>query len=191
MELKKVDRRVRKTKRQLRLALTKLMEEKPIKDITVREIADIVDINRGTFYLHYRDVYDMLDKIENEIFEEFNELINNEELEVDYNKPLPMLNNVFKYFIDNADMAMALMGPNGDHAFIDKLKSILKEKCFHDLMKVYNTEKTKEFDYFYAFIVSGCIGLFQNWLEKGMKESPEEMAALAEQIILNGVDVLK
>ena len=49
MEEKKVDRRVRKTKRQLRLALTKLLQEKPIKDITVREIADMVDINRGTF----------------------------------------------------------------------------------------------------------------------------------------------
>lgn len=47
MEEKKVDRRVRKTKRQLRLALTKLLQEKPIKDITVREIADMIDINRG------------------------------------------------------------------------------------------------------------------------------------------------
>ena len=63
MDGKKVDRRVRKTKRQLRQALTVLLQEKPIKDITVREIADMVDINRGTFYLHYKDVFDMLEPV--------------------------------------------------------------------------------------------------------------------------------
>ena len=54
MEEKVVDRRVRKTKRQLRLALMKLMSEKSVKDISVRELAAIADINRGTFYIHYR-----------------------------------------------------------------------------------------------------------------------------------------
>ena len=53
MEEKVVDRRVRKTKRQLRLALMKLMSEKSVKDISVRELAAIADINRGTFYIHY------------------------------------------------------------------------------------------------------------------------------------------
>ena len=60
MEEKVVDRRVRKTKRQLRLALMKLMADKSIKDISVRELAAIADINRGTFYIHYKDVYDLL-----------------------------------------------------------------------------------------------------------------------------------
>ena len=47
MEEKVVDRRVRKTKRQLRLALMKLMSEKSVKDISVRELAAIADINRS------------------------------------------------------------------------------------------------------------------------------------------------
>ena len=53
VEVKKEDRRVRKTKRLLRGALTDLLKEKPIQEIKVREIADMVDINRGTFYQHY------------------------------------------------------------------------------------------------------------------------------------------
>ena len=64
MEEKVVDRRVRKTKRQLRLALMKLMAEKSVKDISVRELAAIADINRGTFYIHYKDVYDLLSSLE-------------------------------------------------------------------------------------------------------------------------------
>ena len=191
MDGKKVDRRVRKTKRQLRQALTVLLQEKPIKDITVREIADMVDINRGTFYLHYKDVFDMLEQIENDIFDEFNDLIRAHPPAEDQGKPLPLLTDVFTYFAANADMAIALMGPNGDHAFIDKLKDLVKERCFYDWMQVYSSSNSKNFAYFYAFVVYGCIGLFQNWLETGMKETPEEMAALAEQMILNGVKVLE
>ena len=191
MDGKKVDRRVRKTKRQLRQALTVLLQEKPIKDITVREIADMVDINRGTFYLHYKDVFDMLEQIENDIFDEFNDLIRAHPPAEDQGKPLPLLTDVFTYFSANADMAIALMGPNGDHAFIDKLKDLVKERCFYDWMQVYSSSNSKNFAYFYAFVVYGCIGLFQNWLETGMKETPEEMAALAEQMILNGVKVLE
>ena len=191
MDGKKVDRRVRKTIRQLRQALTVLLQEKPIKDITVREIADMVDINRGTFYLHYKDVFDMLEQIENDIFEEFNDLIRAHPPAEDQGKPLPLLTDVFTYFAANADMAIALMGPNGDHAFIDKLKDLVKERCFYDWMQVYSSSNSKNFAYFYAFVVYGCIGLFQNWLETGMKETPEEMAALAEQMILNGVKVLE
>ena len=66
------DRRVRKTKAALRKALTDFLREKPIQEIRVREIADKIDINRGTFYQYYRDVYDMLAQLEAELFEQFN-----------------------------------------------------------------------------------------------------------------------
>ena len=59
-----VDRRVKKTKRQLRLALMELMCEKPQKHISVRELAERADINRGTFYIHYKDVSDLLQQLE-------------------------------------------------------------------------------------------------------------------------------
>ena len=75
MEPAKTDRRVRKTKTRLLNCLTELMKEKEVKDISVKELSDLADINRGTFYLHYRDVYDMLNKVEDELFSEFNEIL--------------------------------------------------------------------------------------------------------------------
>ena len=50
---KKTDRRVRKTKSQLKTGLAQLMREKSIREITVKELVDAVDINRSTFFLHY------------------------------------------------------------------------------------------------------------------------------------------
>ena len=64
MAQEKMDRRVRRTKALLLQGLIQLMEEKDIKDISVKELSDLADINRGTFYLHYSDVYNMLGKIE-------------------------------------------------------------------------------------------------------------------------------
>ena len=51
------DRRVRKTKRAMTEALASLLEKKPLNEISVREISEIADINRGTFYLHYQFLY--------------------------------------------------------------------------------------------------------------------------------------
>ena len=56
----KMDRRVRKTRAQLRAGLARLMQQKNIKEITVKELVDEIDINRSTFYLHYTDIYQIL-----------------------------------------------------------------------------------------------------------------------------------
>src|SRR5699024_9614754 len=67
----KIDRRISRTKKRLRESLTTLMQEKPVQSITVREIAELADINRSTFYLHYQDVYDMVTQIQDDMFQEF------------------------------------------------------------------------------------------------------------------------
>ena len=67
---KKTDRRVRKTKSQLKTGLAQLMREKSIREITVKELVDAVDINRSTFYLHYSDIPGLLAEVENEMMEE-------------------------------------------------------------------------------------------------------------------------
>ena len=69
------DRRIRRTRALLRQGLIQLMDTKDIKDISVKELSDLADINRGTFYLHYNDIYDMLGKMEDELFTEFNEIL--------------------------------------------------------------------------------------------------------------------
>ena len=65
------DKRVKRTKRLLKETLTNLLLEKDIQQITVKSIVERADLNRGTFYLHYTDVYDLLKEIENEVSKKF------------------------------------------------------------------------------------------------------------------------
>ena len=75
METRKEDRRVRRTKKLLTQALTQLLQRKQVNEITVRELTDLADMNRGTFYLYYKDISDMLEKIEDELFENLDTII--------------------------------------------------------------------------------------------------------------------
>ena len=63
------DHRTRITKMLIRKALTDLMAYKPVTDISVKELCEKAGINRGTFYSHYTDIYNLLEKIEEEMEE--------------------------------------------------------------------------------------------------------------------------
>ncbi len=186
-----VDRRIRKTKQQLRQSLTALLKEKPIQDITVRELADLADINRGTFYLHYRDVYDLLNQIEEELLGELESVL-------EKYQPGNIIPNISKIFTEvyelvqrNSEIVGILMGDNGEWNFINRLNQILREKCLRDWVEHFRAESHETFDTYYVFIISGCMGLVQYWLANGMKETPQELAELTEQIIMNGMKWLK
>lgn len=191
MDSLKEDRRVKKTKKQLLLGLTNLMEKKNIKDITVRELADLVDINRGTFYLHYRSIYDMVDQIEDELFIDFNSLINKHAPNELKNTPFLLLKDVFTFIANNAEMMSVLIGNNGNITFLNKIKKAGRAKSINNLIEMYGIDKKNKIEYYASFQVAACVALVEEWLEKGMKESPEEMALLAKKMLRDGINVLK
>ena len=191
MGIEPVDRRVRKTRRQLRECLITLLKEKKVQDITVRELTDMADLNRGTFYLHYKDEFDLLEKTEAELQEDFNQLVCKHDAVDLKQRPSVIFNEIYYLVYDNADLIEILLGENGDLSFVNRLKQLIREKCLKDWMEVFRSGNAAAFDAFFSFIVSGCIGLVQYWLQTGLKETPEQMAKLTEHIITKGIGVLE
>ena len=191
MGIEPVDRRVRKARRQLRECLITLLKEKKVQDITVRELTDMADLNRGTFYLHYKDVFDLLEKTEAELQEDFNQLVCKHDAVDLKQRPSVIFNEIYSLVYDNADLIEILLGENGDLNFVNRLKQLIREKCLKDWMEVFRSGNAAAFDAFFSFIVSGCIGLVQYWLQTGLKETPEQMAKLTEHIITKGIGVLE
>ncbi|NBI63150.1 TetR/AcrR family transcriptional regulator [Clostridiales bacterium] len=188
---KRLDRRVRKTRHQLRQGLAKLMLQKSVKEITVKELTELVDINRGTFYLHYKDIYDMAEKIQLDIIEEFQQIF---AAKPDYavaESPFSLFVEIYTYLAENADLCAAFLGKNGDMAFVEKLKSMVQGRCLHSLKAKYENADPDQFEWFSAFVVGGHLGLIQKWLDTGMREDPEEMATLAVQMVMSGVRFLE
>lgn len=192
MKNKTTDRRIRKTKNALKNGLAELLLEKSIGDISVRELTEKVDLNRGTFYLHYKDIFDLVEQIETEMFEELQYIIDSHPAKEMNGEPLPLLEDIFNFLKENSIMATALVSKNGDIAFVNKLKYLIKEKCFCDWEIFFNENKDDNiFNYFYNYLVSGCIGLFETWLNNGLKETPKEMAIIAQDFMLNGIKAIK
>lgn len=179
----KTDRRIRKTKKQLRLALTTLMLEKSINEITVSQLTALADLNRSTFYIHYQDIYDMVEQIETEIFQQFVELVQSR------TPSAQLLTDIFYFLAENADLCAAFLGRHGDYQFVEKFKDVVKQHC----LSYWNNQQTQlspaQMEYFYAYIASGCIGLIQKWLATGMQEAPQQLASMAETLILQGGQV--
>ena len=172
-----LDRRIRKTRRVIRQCLTELLKTKRIQDITVREISEKADINRGTFYLHYRDIFDLMEQIENELLEELEDVLNHFKASDLLSNPALVFTRVFHLVKENSDMVSILIGQNGDINFVNRLKDIVREKCLKDWMELFRpgagggrqTSRSSQntllddsaFEAYYSFTVSGCIGLVQ------------------------------
>lgn len=187
------DRRAIRTKRMIRTALSELIEEKGFNEISITDLTSRADINRGTFYLHYTDKYDLLEQVENEILTEIKEETKN----IDsinlmglnpVNEPLPFIIKLFEYFKDNKNLMCAILGPKGDPNFQSKLKKLMKTNLFEGkLIKTFNngTILVPE-EYFIAYIVSAHLGMLHQWLLSGMKESPEMMALILTRMFFLG-----
>ncbi|WHY76867.1 TetR/AcrR family transcriptional regulator [Neobacillus sp. WH10] len=192
MSERHADRRIIRTKRMIRDALTLLMEEKGFEAITVRDLTERADINRGTFYLHYEDKYDLLEQCEEEIINGINKLtlkINPEDaLSFDGQKePFPFIVYLFEYLHENSSFMKAVLGPNGDASFQEKLKELIKRTFYQNILSKINQEDMLvPVDFLIAYVCSAHLGVIQHWLESGMEKSPREMALILARITLLG-----
>lgn len=190
MEVKKEDRRVRKTKRLLRQGLSQLMMQKKIKDISVRELAELVDINRGTFYIHYRDIYDMVAQIENEMYEDFKHIVESHTVPTDAGS-LRFLIDFFTYISENREMVVALLSSNGDIAFLSRIQTMLHVRAMEILGSRYPHQNARDFEFFYDFVAAGTVQLLNTWLTKETQKTPQEMAELTIRLIKSCSGIFK
>jgi len=184
--MKKEDRRVRRTRKILTQALTELLQQKQVNEITVKELTDLADMNRGTFYLYYKDIYDMLEKIQDEMFEKLDGIFELREDEEVTEQTKPILLDLFRFIEENQEMCRVLLSPNGDMSFLHRLNEVLREKCLHIYIGMEPVANEEDFDYRYSFVVYGCAGIIRAWVGRNCPETPEQMAELASRMILSG-----
>ncbi len=184
---KKVDRRVIKTRRQLKKGLAALMKEKSVNQITVKELVEEVDINRSTFYLHFKDIQDLLREIEENMEAQIKRAIEEHPTVSGNENAFYFIEDMFRVLDEEREISKALIGPNGDMGFIHRIERIIKENSRGTLEKMFPGKK-EDLKYFYAFCLSGCLGLVKVWLNEGEEKSPEEMAQMTFNMIANAKD---
>lgn len=187
-----LDRRVIRTKRLIREAFAELIEENGLESITVCNLTDRADINRGTFYAHYKDKADLLEQTENEILDAITEIqataqsLNIEDMLLAYHndEPMPFAVALYRYIRENGNFIRALIGPKGDPAFQPRLQEIVARNVVeYMLAPKYQTNMSPLTKYYVSYYTSAQLGVIKEWLDGGMKESPEEMARIVITIM--------
>lgn len=187
------ERRYRRTEKLILDGLVTLLQEKSIKNITVRELADLVDINRSTFYLHYTDIYDLLEKTEQRLLEQLKSAAAEEwQNEFSPDHFFRFLEQAFTILAENAPLCSALMGANGDITFIRTIEDLVQEKGIQTLHSFAPADiSEQDLQYVTTYVLTGCVGLIGHWLKNGCPESPTHMAELCLLLLREGVSSIK
>ena len=169
------DKRIRRTKKLLRQALTRLMQQKDFQSITVTDVVREADINRGTFYAHYRDVYDLREKIEAEMIEDFRELI--ADLHPSGTSNLqPVLARAVDYLEENREIVRALVRGTGVEG--RKMITVLEE-CHLEMRPFRSVEDA----YAARFLATGIVGMMEKWITEPQPIPKNEIVELINRVL--------
>lgn len=184
--MEKMDRRVKYTKHVLKETLIALMKENHISKISVKQICEIGDVNRSTFYAHYKDPYDLLSQIEQETLSDIQSLIFNNLPQKQTRIPRESLCIILKYAAQNAELFQILLSERTDLAFRKELIKMVKELgLIENRLRYKNKEKVAKYIQLYA--LNGTISILSEWLRAGMVEPIEEIADMLNWLNL-GID---
>ncbi|MEV5112108.1 TetR/AcrR family transcriptional regulator [Peribacillus frigoritolerans] len=175
----KVDRRITKSQEAIKKALIELMSEKSFDDITIQDIADRANVNRGTIYLHYLDKFDLLDKI---MEEHINNMSNfcESAIEMDY---IESTVHCMEYFKSNYLFFSTMLASEGAPYFRSQfLKFNIEEfKKDVDITKGKNSDQNE--DVIVQFVANAYVGVVEWWLKNGMPYPPRVMAEKVGELL--------
>ena len=153
------------TKRALAQAIKELMNEKPLVKISIADIVDRCQMNRQSFYYHFRDKYDLV----NWIF--YTELIT--ELQNSPNKDeYEELKNICRYLCDNRAFYINALKFTGQNSFYEYFGEVIYQLLKAAFTESFGNSDQSDFNaMFYADALRACIF---RWLTSGAKMHPDE-----------------
>ncbi|MDD4475326.1 MAG: TetR-like C-terminal domain-containing protein [Eubacteriales bacterium] len=185
----KMDRRVKYTKMVIKESFIKLLHEKPITKITIREICDLSDVNRTTFYAHYHDQYDLLRQLQNELMTEIVSYLNQHTTDRAGTVSAETLEEIFSYIKEKAEICSLFLSDNVDTNFENQVIKLFHEWCISTWASKRLNSKL-DMEYIYTFSAYGCIGVIKKWLDEGMVKPTGEMADFIIKMTSQGLGSL-
>jgi AcrR family transcriptional regulator len=188
---RKPDRRIQRTRQLLRDALMQLIVEKGYDTLTVQDITDRADVARTTFYLHYKDIDDLLF---NSVAEMYEDLMTSGE---PFRIPIegePGSGNInaadFEHVQKHADFYRAMLSAHGSMNFLlrvlDYLAQLTLRNCTETLPP--GIQPRVPLDLFAYFWAGAEIGTMIWWLKQNnLRHSPEEMARFGEILAFSDI----
>lgn len=188
MEERKADRRVVKTKRAIRDAFIKLLAIKDFNEITVKDIADVADVDRKTVYNYYRGVYDIRDEVENELVQLSEEA--GREFTVERIKnPLDCFQILSEVINRDIDLYGNLFKINANSQAMRKIRENFQQKLYDVFSRDVSLTDVQS-QLCADFIASGMLTVFQKWFNSDRVVPLEEVSKQVGTLVVYGMQAV-
>lgn len=184
METARQDRRVRRTQKLLKESLLELMDQKEFKNISIKDITELADLNRGTFYLHYTDTYSLLQEMESEVLKDFQEIVSDRCNAFEKDSLLHVINPIIEYIEKNKKICKTFFENNASNDFVNRFHQLILKNGTAIIKEQYPNAGEVTLNYFFEFITYGLTGVLKLWLDTDMKQPKEEIALMVDRIIM-------
>lgn len=180
-----MDRRVKYTKKAIKDTFLNLLKEKEISKITVSEICKLSDINRATFYRYYLDVYDLLEKIEQDFILE---LVNATDTDKDTSVAV-FTYDILEVFLNNKELVKLIFNTKNSISSVDTILEIAYNKCEQRWRKDLRNDITiEDMEFASIFIFNGTLGIINYWIKNDFDKDIKEIAQKVEELCYFGTN---
>lgn len=188
-EHRRPDRRVVRTKRAIRNAFIKLLSQKDLNDISVKDIADAADVDRKTVYNYYSGVYEIRNEVENEIIGLLENAVKELDVKSSIDDPLKLFETLTDIINSNLELYGHLFKIDANSYIIRKVNKVLRDKVCDGL----KTAELGDCDYELCadFVTSGMLSVYQNWFDSGCVKPLEQLSKEAGKLVIDGLHSFK
>ncbi|HCW35022.1 TetR/AcrR family transcriptional regulator [Mammaliicoccus sciuri] len=187
------DRRVRKSKRAIKQAFIQLLKENNLDRITIQQISDLADVNRGTFYLNYEDKYALLDEMENEQIEEIKGFVDIRKMDLStktsdrfiHDFANIIIKKVITHIEHNIEFYQVILNLERKSQIEEQLAEIVRSNIKHLIGNKDNVFGIPE-NYYLSYVVGSMMSMIKYWVSDENRVSVEELVNYVSTIASTG-----
>ncbi|ARB41473.1 MULTISPECIES: TetR/AcrR family transcriptional regulator C-terminal domain-containing protein [Mammaliicoccus] len=187
------DRRVRKSKRAIKQAFIQLLKENNLDRITIQQISDLADVNRGTFYLNYEDKYALLDEMENEQIEKIKGFVDIRKMDLSTKNSdrfiedfaNKIIKNVITHIEHNIEFYQVILNLERKSQIEEQLADIVRSNIKHLIGNKDNVFGIPE-NYYLSYVVGSMMSMIKYWVSDENRVSVEELVNYVSTIASTG-----
>lgn len=154
-----MDRRNKKTEKAFTDALLHFLKKKDLNKITVAQLCDYVDMNRGTFYLHYLDIYDLMDKVEQKLVDSI--FVGKPDEPQSFQCDIL---DAFEYIKENKEIYKIILTDRTANGFTNKLCQKIIDRSKPQLINIVGNLDDKLAENVSMFYIGGAAALLHGWV---------------------------
>lgn len=182
--MRKSDARVRYTQRVLKESFLSLLRKKPVSKITVKEVCDLAELNRATFYSHYSDCFDLMEKIEQEILKVFEQSL----CLIEGFDVTALISAIYNMIERHEDACRVLIFMGASPSMLRRMIDLARDTSITTWKKQLKNVSETELELLYLHLSNGLMNVVLGGYDKYNRE---DVISFVNRIVKNSLSLFK